>query len=642
MMPMHNQHLVAIPRTAPKALAVLFALVCLVLATALPAQRAYADQGSFTITAVDASGGNLIAPVAVPYEDGQTVREALEATSYGFEFGGDGFLSSVAGYNPIEAASSFTYTFTNMDAASSQMLGNIAAADIQALYISAYRNTWPLGDGHVAMLEQIGVYQGRTDGVRNYAPATVAYNQAMAGSPTATDAAALTLANRLESAIAAYDEIMNGPKRTVTFAVTKGGNAVANPSITMTDQYGNTTVGQGGVVQVVEGTYSYEVFDEDGTNGVRCSSFVVADPKQETEGGEQGQSNEGGEQGQGDEGGNQGEAGEGSSEGQTVAVELPAENWFRDANLYLKSVDKDWRVPVSKTGSAQSRTMVFHIPDTALETTDLRASVTASRALTKIENYTALYTPYMRYVNTRGVQANTRVGFSNTSYAPNYLVKPGTEGNTFDFEIRTFLDEARTTTQVEILHASADRTPTLSALSVQEAGTEILGGFGPHTKSYEVATAANSLMVYPRAFGSAEQGYAVTVNGSPVVEGQGKEVDLSGVATGSSTTVQVVVSLPNGQSSTYTIVVNKRAATNITLTHDTDVSVSVANAREAPSRPYRRVRVLRCLACSMARPTPTLLPRMSITTPRRSLLLWRVRRCRRLLPRQMTMWLPTA
>ena len=117
------------------------------------------------------------------------------------------------------------------------------------------------------------------------------------------------------------------------------------------------------------------------------------------------------------------------------------------------------------------------------------------------------------------------------------------------------------------------RTPTLAALEVTVQGVAQSIGFAPERETYELSVTADELVITPTAFAS---GYTVTVNGQETPSGTAVTLPVN--AEGAE--IAVAVS-SGGRSRTYTLTVQRVAAVDVTVRHDSDVTVHVFNSAHA-------------------------------------------------------------
>ena len=196
------------------------------------------------------SNGTIIEPEAVPYTEGQTVKQIL--LSSGHVFAGleeKGYIDSIDGIS-----GNFMYFYDGNNYALDE-----APEKLTVICFTEVENAW--SSEMEDLIRYVGAYREREDfsRIQKYEPAKEAYDAALKGIRTGKNAAELQ--KSLEKAVADYEAILNGTKYSVNFSATQGNKTVTALSITMTDQYGNVSTAQGTQIQVVAGTYQFSVSD---------------------------------------------------------------------------------------------------------------------------------------------------------------------------------------------------------------------------------------------------------------------------------------------------------------------------------------------------------------------------------------------
>ena len=402
--------------------------------------------GSFCMTA-SISSATLIQPVRVPYTAGQTVQEALDAAGYRFERSGT-FISSIEGAEG-------NYTIYH-DAGNHYDL-SLPAADISAVVFSESTN---VSDELLALLKYVVDYTEMEGNVRLYPAAQQAYTAALKGLRSADASKAEELLAALQTAVAEYKAIQNGPKYTVTASAVQNSAAVADPILTLTDAYGNVTEAKN-AVSVVAGEYTYAV--SDGTWNRTQGTLTV-------------------------------------SEDAAVSVELPYGEWFGEIRLLNQ---KNNKAPFPCEQGAGTHTAVYQVPDT-VGSRDI--ILNAGIGNVPDADSTRLYSAY---VGTDDIDYGKKaLNWSSTAATLKGLVAVGTEDRTFTLEARYPMEDG--TVQVQSYNMEILRVPTLSALTVTAEGTQLPLSFDPLTKEYTVTTVADTLDITAVPF---DEGYAVSGDG---------------------------------------------------------------------------------------------------------------------------------
>ncbi len=232
----------------------IFLLCAALLCGMLPV--AAAGGGRFFLTVLSAAR-TLVAPCAVEYEAGQTLREALLAAEP--EFGGleEGFITDVNG-----VAGNYTVFYDD-----GGYLLDVPASSVSSLLISE-RDSSP--KEVTALAGALGALTLRTDNAQNCPAVQSAAVQALNALRTTDAAGAAALLAELNKALADYEAILSGQKFTVTVS------AAGAKHLTLTDAYGNVTEADGTQVRVVAGEYAFCLSDG-GNNRTEGSLTVGGD-----------------------------------------------------------------------------------------------------------------------------------------------------------------------------------------------------------------------------------------------------------------------------------------------------------------------------------------------------------------------------
>ena len=365
------------------------------------------------------SNGTIIEPEAVPYTEGQTVKQIL--LSSGHVFAGleeKGYIDSIDGIS-----GNFMYFYD----------GNKYALDevpekLTVICFTEVENAW--SSEMEDLIRYVGAYREREDfsRIQKYEPAKEAYDAALKGIRTGKNAAELQ--KSLEKAVADYEAILNGTKYSVNFSATQGSKTVTTLSITMTDQYGNVSTAQGTQIQVVAGTYQFSVSDG-GYNRVDGEVAVKGQ--------------------------------------QFVTVTLPDGEWFGEINL----LDDDRaKKSFAKEQDTNAHRAVYQIPDVT-GTTAIILNAAYGKGIPDSKT-TLLRTIY---VGVNGTDASDiSRSWNSTAVKLSQCVKNGLEGRTFLLEAQyPVKDKSRADygyTMIQSYEMVLERYPTLRALSVKDGDTE--------------------------------------------------------------------------------------------------------------------------------------------------------------------------
>ena len=210
-------------------------LTCLLLLTVLVVSAAAEEtQGSFVLT-VSTANSMVIEPERIPYTGGQTIKEALLASGHTFtqleEQNYIGAVDDVAGNYVI------LYDGGGYDV-------NAQASSITAMRIGVINVTAENQNAMLSLVRRMADYRYMENHVQNYPDAQEAYKVCL-NALRGDGSAAAGGQEKLDSAIAAYEAILAGPKYSVSVNATQGGETLSTPIFTLTDTYGNVTSATG-------------------------------------------------------------------------------------------------------------------------------------------------------------------------------------------------------------------------------------------------------------------------------------------------------------------------------------------------------------------------------------------------------------
>ena len=226
-------------------------LTCLLLLAVLTVTAAAAEpQNSFVLT-VSTANSMVIEPERIPYTSGQTIKEALLASGHTFtQLEEQGFIGAV---DDVAANYVILYDGGGYDV-------NAQASSIKAMRIGVTTVKEENWDSMLSLVKRMAEYRYMENHVQNYPDAQSAYKiclNALRGDGSAAAAGQ----EKLDSAIAAYEAILNGTKYAVSVSASKDGMGLSKPVFSLTDIYGNVTSTVGTSLQVVEGDYTFCVSD---------------------------------------------------------------------------------------------------------------------------------------------------------------------------------------------------------------------------------------------------------------------------------------------------------------------------------------------------------------------------------------------
>lgn len=494
-------------------------LLILALAAALcpAALAAQGAEGYFYLAAVTAKQV-VIDPEPLAFQSGQTLRQALLACGHSLTGLEQGFVSAVDGV----AENYYLYYDQgayDLDAPASSASG---------VLLTTAETGW--SPNTQALLVRMGQYREMENGVQNYPAAQTAYASALAALQAGDTAGAEGCLAVLNQAIEDFDELLDGPKATVTFHITQGQRTLTQAHITLTGVYGDSYTAVGSKISVIPGDYRFSVSD----GGCNRTEGTV----------------------------------EVSGDGAAVRLTMPSGQWFGAVDILTASGGTE--TYEKEAGGAQEAQ--FYLPDTAgTADTFLRAQQGPDVPDAKATRLRMCYT---------GVDgtnyAETNKSWNSTTTAMPNLVQPGMEGRAFTLIGR--YEDAQGYVMIQSYLMDLRRVPTLSSLVVRSDGIQLPLAFSPQTLNYQLETITDTLTVAPVAFG--ENGYHVSVNGTHINAGDTVTLQNPSVIT-------VEVRHDQGQQRTYQVTVTKREPVSVTLERDAGVKLQVFNAAGAQVPPQK-------------------------------------------------------
>ena len=238
----------------------------------------------------------------------------------------------------------------------------------------------------------------------------------------------------------------------------------------------------------------------------------------------------------------------------TLQVTLPDGEWFGAVRLLDGSKEA---YPYTQNTSTHSAT--FSIVDTAGTLSSVYLNVeqgdvpdTATTRLRAI------------YIGTNGKDySETTRSWESTATALTYLVEKNMTGREFSLEAQ--YTDSSGHMRIQSYSMTITRVPTLQNLTVSGDGTILPLDFEPTQYEYDVTTVSDTLDISAIPFGD---DYTVSGVGNVAI-------------TGSSKTVKIQVTAPEGQTNTYTLNVKKVDAVDVTLNVPSDTMVQVLNTANA-------------------------------------------------------------
>ena len=518
--------------------------VCLLLAALLLLQlapalaRAEKNGGGSFVFAAAAAGRVIIPPTRFSYEEGQTIHDVLLNGDHGHTFTeqSSGFINVIDG---VEGS------FTRVNDRGGYELDEPAASVRAFFFVSSdLLLTEETAGAFSDMLTAMADQNTADNGIRAYTPAQTAYleaENALLGAP----ADYARLAENLNAAMEDYAKNVLGAEAhplALSFETTDG-DALTAYTFALSDSYGNryTYTEADNIIELPAREYRFELTDgQNGANG--C--LTVLEPAD-------------------------GETASGVLIGGTVTEKLcvhSGESWIGDVILHGESGGDT----VSDAFPSEGNTCF--VPDTASAVYIWLGKGAGLDGTTYTTSNVKVFPVYCRTdgLQKTGAEASEKRTWLSRYDALTKAIERGSDGNTVTLEARCEYEGYTLTERREI---SILRTPTLSALEVRADGAAQELGFSPLTADYALTVNTDTLTIRPAVWSDA---YTVTVNGKTVRAGESAEVPL----TEEKTEIPVAVTV-NGQTKTYSLTVTKVGSVDVTVRHDSDVSVRILNAAGA-------------------------------------------------------------
>ena len=474
------------------------------------------EDGSFILSAVTESQV-LIEPVKVDYTKDQSVQEAL--ASSGYEFGGiqTGFVSSIQG---VEG--NFVIFFNDGDYTLGRKPGVI---DNKVTVVAFTENSELYSVNMAAMIQRMGEYNAMTNGVKNYAPAQTAYQNALKGLYTADSGKAGELLEALNQAIAAYEQELSKPEHTLTVEAMQGGNKVDDLELAFTDTYGNVTTAEGTSIELRDGDYTFSI--SDGSYNRTEGSVTV--------------------------------------NGSTVLpIELPSGQWFGEVRVLRNNRTENYPA-YAGTCDLGTHTAEYFIED-------VNANGSMNLYVERGGELPEGAVLRANYIGTSGTNyASINRSWESSTNALAFCIAEGMEGREIPLDARYTSDAGYT--MIQSYRLKITRIPTCSDIVLRDGnGTSLLTDFSATQTEYTLNTIDSVIEVETSPYG--EEGYTISVDA--VQKESGNRVKLQD----GENTFSVRVSYKDGQKNTYTFTVNKIAAAEVTLTMEEGVTAEIFNAND--------------------------------------------------------------
>ena len=500
------------------------------------ADTALTDDNSFLLFAAT-NAGVLIAPERVPYQPGQTVREALLAlqdrkenphTFTGLETA-NGFVTAIDGVSANYSRSDDKGSFDLQQRADS-----VGAFLFLTAYDTLNEETasalYALGRAMLAW-QEAEKPQMQKFARQEYDAAAKALTVKKAADELTALSTALT--ERME-AYTQYENAETKPLNVRFRGLT--GQPLTDYTFTATDPYGNEKTFTNEHPALAAGSYTFTL-----TSGLNGASGVMTVA----------------------------EDGSVTVAGQTLtALRVPqGVAWM--AQPVLRSVNggdaAENRYPMESNGT------VALVPDAVGTTGGLYLyGVPGADLESKTYQWNgSKVTLCAMYTDVNGKEIDKQRSWESTYQALADVLTAGTQGADLRLEARADMDGY---TVYQAWELKIERTPTLYGLSVTAGGVDQKLDFSGTTTEYACVVTTESVVLRPARNSS----YTVTVNGGQL---DGDGTYTLPLAEDGDTTATIAVTMPeSGRTTTYTLTVTRKAAVPLTVEHDDDVTVRIFNA----------------------------------------------------------------
>lgn len=508
-------------------------MLCLLLAFSLVVMAGAEEPDGSFVLAVCTANNIVIEPVRIPYTSGQTIKDAILNSGYVFEgLEERDYIDSIEG---VAANYRFFYDNNGFNL-------KIPASDITALWIGVSSVKVDCYEDMLSMIRKMAEYSEMSNHVQNYKAADSAYKRCL-NAMRGDGSLAAERQEALNSAITAYEEILNGPRFTLSVTAKQGETPLATSVITMTDAYGNVTTSIGNTIDVIAGDYTFSVSD----------------------------------------------GGYNRTEGQikiwktaSISVDLPNGEWFGEMYMrsyyWLTGYADPYRLEQNSTlhrttiwvdDAAEgyyATNLVVHIGDVPDEQTTLLRTI-----------YTSL--------NGEDYSEKARSWTKNTGTFGNFLdslVSEGLEGRIFNIEGQ-YLDN-QGYTQIQSYEIEIIRVPTLKTITVVGDGTLLPTGNEPVSQGNEmnlpVGYSVNRWDLYVTTVSELLDYSAIPFQESYTVTGLGSFQVQDGESTH-----EITVTAENGATGTYTVHISKTDSCIVTINAPEGTDFEIRNAMNTTIAP---------------------------------------------------------
>ena len=481
-----------------------------------------ASAGSFVLAA-STKEQNLIEPVRVYYETGDTIWTALSKSGYSFEKSGD-FISKIQG-----VVGNYCIYCNDEGYDLNRSPEDITVVEFTEMTkFSKSRNALIL-----RMVETQEMDQKIQDLVSYY------YSCALREYRYVEEDRAATLLKNINDKIQSYEEFQEDDTYyTVTVNATQDGQPVTDLELEFeAASFSEYFTETGTSIELKPATYYYKIY-RNGYNRVQNEITKKITLNQDT----------------------------------TLDVELPSGEWFGDVKLLSTREDADGhKIPFVCEQDTEHHIVKCYVDDRAGGKNGIFLYVEQGEDLPEGAD---LRYDYPNNTNANGNDASWN---SEKNDYGTYVVQPGMQGYEYEVFAR---DPDKTTGYIKIQNYMIQviRVPTADIVIKDGVGNSLIDGFDPAVTDNSVSTVEDSMTVKATPYGT--EGYSVVIKNGDQVSEDGKITLSDGV-----NDVTVTVSHTNGQSRTYNFSVNKVKAVKTTIQAADDVSIEVHNFNDEAITP---------------------------------------------------------
>lgn len=492
--------------------------------------------GSFVLAA-SGKNENLILPVYVTYEAGDTIWTALQKSGYKFERSvDDSFVKKIEGKagNYCVFCDDGSY---DLDA---------SPEDIQVV---EFTEMTEYAKSRSALLFRMAEYEKMTNHVQKDPACAKAYDNARKTYRNAEEDVAASLLKELNNAIAAYEKYLSAAAVKITVNAMQDGKTQKNLTLKFTDAYDNTVTAKGTTISLRPGTYSYEISDG-GYN-----SYENADGKELK-----------------------------ITKSMTIQAELPSGKWFSDVKLLKSRTDADGKKQAyTYETDADGHSVTCKVDDRAGENEKVYLYAERGQDLPDRKNASAVLSWWKIKEDTQDSEPSAEretIAWESEKNDCTSGVKEGMTGGKLQLEARYTVKNSSGTSgvQVQKYQVTFERVPTADISLKDAKGRALNLGFEPDITEYETDTVSSKVSVETKTYGT--DGYSVMVKNGDTVSEDGN-CNLSK----GTNSVTVTVAHTNGKSRTYHFKVNLVEKVPVTLKTPDGVKAVIVDAKDREIEP---------------------------------------------------------